>query len=76
MRVKYNSNSSIERYKAKLVAQRFSQIQGIDYKETFALIIKCKSPRIFLAIATMLKMIFIQMDVIDAYLKSAFDQNE
>ena len=44
--------------------------------ETFASTIRRKSLRIFLAIATMLGMILIQMDVIGAYLESALDQNE
>ena len=75
-RVKYNSDSSIERYKARLVAQRFYQVHRIDYTETFAPTIRHESLRIFLAIATMLGMILIQMDVIGAYLESALDQNE
>ena len=39
--------------------------------ETFAPMIKHKSLRIFLAIAAMLKMILMQMDVIALYLESA-----
>lgn len=34
--IKYNSDASIERYKARLVAQGNNQTEGIDYKETFA----------------------------------------
>ena len=75
-RVKYNSDGSIERLEARLVVQGFYQVHGIDYTETFAPTIRRKSMRIFLAIATMLGMILIQMDVIGAYLESAFDQNE
>ena len=75
-KVKYNSDGSVERYKARLVAQGFYQLHGIDYTETFASTIRHKSLRIFLAIATMLGMILIQMDVIGAYLESALDQNE
>ena len=74
--MKYNSDSSIKRYKARLVAQKFYQIYGIDYIETFAPTIRRKSLRIFLAIATMLGLILIQIDVIDVYLKSALDQNK
>ena len=74
--VKYNLDGSIERYKARLIAQGFSQMHGIEYIETFSPKIRRKSLRIFLAIAAMLEMILIQMDVVGAYLESVLSQNE
>lgn len=38
--VKYRLDRIVERYKAKLVAQCFTQTYGIDYGETFAPIAK------------------------------------
>ena len=35
-KVKQAVDGSVEKYKAKFVAQGFSQIEGIDYEETFA----------------------------------------
>lgn len=58
-KVKYNPNGSIERYKARLVAQGFSQVHEIDYTKTFAPTIRRESLRIFLAIAAILGMILI-----------------
>ncbi|GJR40189.1 cysteine-rich receptor-like protein kinase 8 [Tanacetum coccineum] len=39
-KIKFNANESIERFKARLVAQGCTQKEGIDFKETFALVAK------------------------------------
>lgn len=75
-KVKYDPDRSIESYKAGLVTQCFSQVHGIDHIETFAPTIRRESLRIFLAIAAMLGLILLQMDVIGAYLESTIGQNE
>ena len=75
-KVKYNFDGFIEKYKARLVAQRFSQVHRIDYIETFLPTIRYKSLKIFLAIAAMLGIILIQMDMVGAYLESVLSQNK
>ncbi|XP_030942249.1 uncharacterized protein LOC115967312 [Quercus lobata] len=54
--------------KARLVAQGYSQMEGVDYDETFALVARMESIRILLALACQLKFKFYQMDVKTAFL--------
>ena len=51
------------RNKARLVAQGYSQIEGVDYDETFNLVARIESIRILLALACHLKFKLYQMDV-------------
>ena len=51
-KIKCNTNGEIKKYKARLVAKGYSQIQGIDYDETYAPVTRLASLRTILAIAT------------------------
>ena len=42
-RIKYNSNRSVKKFKARLIVQRFSQIYRINYIEIFTPILYQKS---------------------------------
>ncbi|GJR47763.1 retrovirus-related pol polyprotein from transposon TNT 1-94, partial [Tanacetum coccineum] len=54
--------------KARLVAQGYSQEEGIDYDETFAPVVRMEAIGIFLAFATYMNFKVYQMNVKSAFL--------
>ncbi|KAJ4769875.1 Retroelement pol polyprotein-like [Rhynchospora pubera] len=67
-RIKYHSDGTIERYKARLVVLGNRQVEGIDFKETFAPVAKMVTVRTFLAVAVARGWELHQMDVHNAFL--------
>ncbi|PKU82566.1 Retrovirus-related Pol polyprotein from transposon TNT 1-94 [Dendrobium catenatum] len=67
-RTKFNSDGSIAKYKARLVAQGHRQEFGLDYNETFSPVVKLPTIRIMLAIALSNNWQVHQLDVANAFL--------
>ena len=67
-KLKLHKDGSIACYKARLVAKGFHQQAGIDYTETFSLVVKPTTVRLVLAIAMSFHWSLRQLDVSNAFL--------
>ena len=63
-----------ERYKARYVAQGYSQERGLDFDETFAPTAKMTSLRVFVQVAAKLDLKVHQLDVKTTYLNADIDK--
>eukprot|EP00253_Pinus_taeda_P006891 PITA_06891 len=72
--VKQEADGSVEKYKARFVARGFSQIKGIDYEETFALVARYSSIRMILALSTQMGWHIHQMDVKTTFLSGVIEE--
>jgi hypothetical protein len=50
-KIKHATDGSVEKYKVRFVARGFSQVEGIDYEETFASVSRCTSIRMIISLA-------------------------
>jgi hypothetical protein len=72
-RIKRDSNGKILKYRARLVAQGFTQMYGVDFQDTFAPVARLSSIRAVIALAASEDWELHQMDVKSAYLNSTID---
>ncbi|GJY03491.1 putative ribonuclease H-like domain-containing protein [Tanacetum coccineum] len=73
-RNKKDERGIVIRNKARLVAQGYTQEEGIDYVEVFALVARIEAIRLFLAYVSFKNFVVYQMDVKSAFLYSKIEE--
>jgi len=71
---KTDEHDTVVRNKARLIAQGYTQIDGVDFDETFAPVARLESIRILLSIACHLGFKLYQMDVKSAFLNGVLQE--
>jgi len=67
-------HGKVTKFKARLVAQGFSQVHGVDYDETFSGTVKAKSIRVIMALTAMKKYILETADFSTAFLNAPLEE--
>jgi hypothetical protein len=73
-KIKRKSDGTIDRYKARLVAKGFKHHFGIDYEDTFSLIVKIATARLVLSIVVSRGWCLRQLDVQNTFLHGVLEE--
>ena len=68
LKKKLGPNGEILKYKARMVARGFQQVEGYDYTETYSGVVKAAAYRLLFALMTLCEWTCHQMDVVTAFL--------
>jgi transposase InsO family protein len=74
LKIKRKSDGTIDRFKARLVAQGYAQQYGIDYEQTFSPVARLSTVRTLISYATQRNLKIYQMDVKTAYLNGILEE--
>jgi hypothetical protein len=73
-KLKHATDSSIEKYKARFVAWGLSQVEGVDYDETFTPVSRYTSIKAVISISTDMGWKIHQMDMKTAFLNGLIQE--
>ena len=73
-KLKRNEDGSVQRCKARLVAQGYSQEKGLNYDETFNPVVRSESIRSVIAVASKNDLKMHQLDVTTAFLNGELEE--
>ena len=74
-KVKRTGDGSVERYKARLVAQGYSQCEGVDYQKIFLPVVRYTSVRSLVAVANICDREVHHTDVKTAFLQGELNED-
>ena len=72
--VKTNEKGEVEKYKARVVAKGYSQVEGVDYDQTFNPTVRFESIRQMVALGASKGSEIHQMDVTTAFFYAPLDE--
>ena len=73
-RIKYKADGTLDKYKARLVAKGFQQTPGVDYFETFSLVVKHATIKIIFTLAVTHNWDIQHIDVNNAFLNGDLEE--